>query len=130
MTNHNNTSFGVQGVETYLKDGKYFLRVSSISLESNGDVFKYITDGIELGIRPGDDVALIHESEDVLMDSIYIQPSYRIPCKIRFGWDNVFNLSRDTKTTTECIERHIKRCTIEELENELGCRLEIISEDE
>lgn len=62
------------------------------------------------------------------MDSIYWQAS-RIPCQIRFGWHNIFDLSRDTTTTGECIKRNIKRCTIEELEKELGCRLEIVGKD-
>ena len=129
MAKINNTNFGVQGVETYLKDGEYFLRVYYTSLEDNGDVFKFTTDGIKLGISPGDNVSLINEAEDFLIDSIYFHPSHLIPCQIRFGWHNTFNLSRDTKTTGECIKRHIKRCTIEELEKELGCRLEIVGKD-
>ena len=129
MTKINSTNFGVQGVETYLKDGEYFLRVHFTSLEDNGDVFKFTTDGIKLGISPGDNVSLINEAEDFLIDSIYFHPSHLIPCQIRFGWNNTFNLSRDTKTTGECIKRHVKRCTIEELEKELGCRLEIVGKD-
>lgn len=129
MAKINNTSFGVQGVEAYLKDGEYFLRVTFTSLEYNGDVFKFTTDGIKLGISPGDKVTLINEAEDFLVDSIYFHPSHLIPCQIRFGLNNVFNLSRDTKTEGECIKRNVKRCTIEELEKELGCRLEIIGKD-
>lgn len=129
MAKINNTSFGVQGVEAYLKDGEYFLRVSYTSLGDNGDVFKFTTDGIKLGISPGDNATLINEAEKFLVDSIYFHPSHHIPCQIRFGYHNVFNLSRDTKTTGECIKRHIKRCTIEELEKELGCRLEIVGKD-
>lgn len=129
MTKINNTSFGIQGVEAYLKDEEYFLRVTFTSLEDNGDVFKFTTDGIKLGIRPGDEVALINEAEDFLVDSIYVHPTHRDPCQIRFGWHNIFDLSRDTKTTGECIKRNVKRCTIEELEKELGCRLEIVGKD-
>lgn len=129
MTKIDSTSFGVQGLETYLKDGEYFLRVTFTSLEDNGDVFKFTTDGIKLGISPGDKVALINEAEDFLVDSIYFHPSHLIPCQIRFGWNNVFNLSRDTTTTGKCIKRHVKRCTIEELEKELGCHLEIVGKD-
>lgn len=135
MAKYNNTSFGVQGIEAYLKDEEYFLKVTFTSLEDNGDVFKFTTDGIKLGISPGDKVALINEigriksAEDFFINSIYVHPAHRIPCQIRFGWDNVFNLSRDTTTTGECIKRHVKRCTIEELEKELGCRLEIVGKD-
>lgn len=129
MAKHNITNFGIQGVEAYLKDGEYFLRVFYTSLEDNGDVFKFTTDGIKLGISPGDKVTLINEAEDFLVDSIYFHPSHLIPCQIRFGLNNVFNLSRDTKTAGECIKRNVKRCTIEELEKELGCRLEIVGKD-
>ena len=129
MTKIDSTSFGVQGVEAYLKDEEYFLKVTFTSLEDNGDVFKFTTDGIKLGISPGDKVTLINEAENFLVDSIYFHPSHLIPCQIRFGYHNVFNLSRDTKTTGECIKRNVKRCTIEELEKELGCRLEIVGKD-
>lgn len=128
MAKYVDDGFGVRNIEAYEKNGEYFLKVTSKVQESNGDVFRYVTDGIKLGIYHGDDALLSFERQEPFIDCNTI--AVRTPCGIKFGFHNNYELSKDSVTTRECIERHVKRCTIEELERELGCRLEIVSEDD
>lgn len=120
----------LKNVDLYMKDNEYFLKVTYDVQESNGDVFRYITDGIKLGIYHGDIVMLKFDTPDIFISSISsIVPNAYNPCAIKFGFHSDYELSKDSVTTKECIERNVKRCTIEELERELGCRLEIVSEE-
>lgn len=122
---------GIKNADLYMKDNEYFLKVTYDAQESNGDIFRYVTDGIKLGIYHGDDVMLKFDKPDIFInsDSLDIPNSYN-PYGIKFGFNSDYVLSRDSVTTKECIERNVIRYTIEELERELGCRLEIVSEED
>lgn len=122
---------GIKNVELYMKGNEYFLKVTYDARESNGNVFRYVTDGIKLGIYHGDDVMLKFDKPDIFIHNVSLDiPNSYNPCGIKFGFHSDYELSRDSATTKECIERNVKRCTIEELERELGCRLEIVSEED
>lgn len=122
---------GIKNADLYMKDNEYFLKVTYDAQESNGDIFRYVTDGIKLGIYHGDDVMLKFEKPDIFIhgNSLVMPNSYN-PYGIKFGFHSDYELSKDSVTTKKCIERNVKRCTIEELEREIGCRLEIVGSDD
>lgn len=115
---------GIKNVDLYMKDNEYFLKVTYNAQKDNGDIYECITDGVILHINHGDGVLMVYDDDPNDMDATPI-PEY-----LTFGKYIKYCLAKDSVTTERCIEKYVRRCTIEDLEKELGYHLEIVSNDE
>lgn len=124
---------GVKKVEVYEKNGAFFLKITFNAENSKGDVYEYVVDGVELGIKQNDEVVVNFNkyiSETIYNGDVYCPMSACIPHFIKIGKQTRYNLNYSSRTTAKCIAKHTITGTLSELEDRLGCHIKIIDKKE